>query len=106
MQPATFPLELYRGDTEHMRFRFYSGDGTTPIDLTGATAKSEIRDRPAGGIIVSLICTVILPNIVDVVLSAQESPKLPITTKGCWDLQITLLSGTVLTPVSGKVTVT
>lgn len=104
MIPATFPLDLYRGDTARFQFKFWKKD-QTPVDLTGATAKAEIRDRPAGGIIATLDCTITLPNIVDMVLTEDNSLLLP-QKKGVWDLQIRFATGDVLTPVAGDVAVT
>jgi hypothetical protein len=103
MQPATLPLEIYRGDTARLQVKLWKEDHIA-IDLTGAVAKAEIRDRPAGTQIVALTCTITLPNIIDVVLSAANSLKLP--AAGVWDLQLTFASGEVKTPLAGPVTVT
>jgi hypothetical protein len=103
MQPAILPLDIYRGDTLRLQFKFWS-QGQAPLDLTGVVAKSQIRDRPAGTTIIDLICTVTLPNIVDLVLSATASQSLP--PAGFWDLQLTYASGDVRTPLAGPVTVT
>lgn len=104
MIPADYPLELYRGDSEHWRFKF-SSSGGQPSDLTGVTPKAEIRDRPGGTHITPLICILTLPNIVDMTLSAADSANL-LLSKGAWDLQLTFASGEVLTPIGGVVTVT
>jgi hypothetical protein len=103
MQPATLPMDLYRGDSSAMRLQFWDS-GNNPIDLTGVVAKSQIRDRPAGSTIVNLVCTITLPNTIDVTLLATDSGTLP--TQGVWDLQLTYPSGDVRTPVAGPVTVT
>jgi len=103
MTPADFPLELYRGDSGHWQFKLWAGGGF-PYDLTGVTAKSQIRDRPGGTKITDLVCVITLPNIIDVQLLAADSQNL--LPKGAWDLQITNGSGEVLTPVAGAVTVT
>lgn len=102
MTPADYPLDLYRGDTGRWQFKLWGANGA-PFVLTGVTAKSEIRDRPGGTKIVVLACTVILPNIIDVALTAADSRTL--LPKGAWDLQLTFLSGDVKTPVAGAVTV-
>jgi hypothetical protein len=103
MQPANLPLYLYRGDSSLVRLKLYDSD-KNPIDLTDIVAKSEIRDRPAGQIVISLECTVTLPNIIEVMLTAGNSIKLP--PAGVWDLQLTYPSGEVKTVVAGQVTVT
>jgi len=112
MQPAQLPLDIYRGDSQHMQVKLWTTAPVVgppavpgvPYDLTGATARSEIRERPAGVMITTLTCTITLPNIVDVYLAAADSHKLP--AKGVWDLQLTFLSGDVRTPLAGPVTVT
>jgi len=105
MQPAQLPLDIYRGDSAHLRVRLWADpDKTIPVDLTGVDAKSQIRERPAGTQITDLVCVVTLPNIIDVTLLAADSHKLP--SKGAWDLQLTYLSGDVRTPLAGPVTVT
>jgi hypothetical protein len=105
MMPGTYPLVLYRGDTAHWRFTLWLDAGKTqPADLTGATAKAEIRDQPAGAVISALDCTVELPNVVVADLTALASGTLP--AKGVWDLQMTYASGDVVTILAGPVTVT
>jgi hypothetical protein len=109
MMPGAYPLTLYRGDSYHWLFTLWTDAGkTTPADLSGATAKAEIRNAPAGATIVSLVCTIPTAaphNVVDVKLTAAASAGLPAT--GVWDLQITYTaSGDVTTVLAGPVTVT
>jgi hypothetical protein len=103
--PGQYPLSLYRGDTYRWQFKLWAdADRTQPADLTGVEAKAQIRDRPGGAIIVGLICTISLPNIIDVVLNAGLSVTLP---QVCvWDLQLTYASGDVNTVLAGPVAVT
>lgn len=103
MQPANLTLYLYRGDSSLARLKLYDINHD-PVDLTDVIAKSEIRDRPAGNTVIPLDCTITLPNIVEVVLTAANSIKLP--PAGVWDLQLTYLDGEVKTVVAGQVTVT
>lgn len=105
MQPATLPLEIYRGDSARLQVRVWRGSNASkqPADLTAVVVKSEIRDRPAGGRIVAFDCVVTLPNIIDMTLSAHDSRKLPL--QGAWDLQLTYASGDVRTLLAGPVTV-
>src|SRR5215471_20558209 len=103
MQPAQLPMDLYRGDSSSMRLQFFDSSNL-PLDLTGVIAKSQIRDRPAGNTIIDLVCTLTLPNTIDVMLLAADSMNLP--AAGVWDLQLTYPSGDVRTPVAGPVSVT
>jgi hypothetical protein len=109
MMPGDYPLVLYRGDTYHWVFTLWQDEAKTiPTDLTGATAKAEIRDAPGGPTIVALTCTIPAAaphNVVDMKLIAAASATLP--AAGVWDLQITYTAtGEVGTVLAGAVTVT
>lgn len=105
MTPGRLPLTIYRGDTYRWRFGLWlDSDKTLPADITGATAKAEIRDRPGGTFIAALTCTIVLPNFIDGVLSAIDSAKLP--NSSAWDLQVTYASGDVATVLAGPVNTT
>ena len=105
MLPGSYALTIYRGDTARWRFVFWAdAQHSAPFDLTGATVKSEIRDKSGGAKIVPLTCTITLPNEVEVVLDAQASGLVP--AKGVWDLQFTWPNGDVRTMVAGAVSVT
>jgi hypothetical protein len=103
MQPATLALDIYRGDTKRLRVTLWA-PGNEPVDLTGATVKAQIRERPGGKQITELLCVITPPNIIDVTLTSVASHKLP--AKGAWDLQLTYPSGDVNTPLAGPVMVT
>jgi hypothetical protein len=105
MPPGKYDLSLYRGDTGEWRFVLWEDpEMTIPVDLTGVMAKSEIRDKSGGTLIVDLGCTVIPPNSVDVVLAAADSLECP--SKGVWDLQLTYADSSVHTVIGGDVTTT
>jgi hypothetical protein len=104
-QPGTFDLDLYRGDTFGFQARLWEDTpGGTPTDLTGATAKAEIRDESGGSFVVVMDCVVALPNVVDVSLTGALSSTLP--PEGVWDLQVTWPGAVVRTVLAGAVTVT
>ena len=103
MQPANLPLDIYRGDTMHLRIKLFDQD-KQPIDLSDVVAKSQIRDRPAGLQITDLKVTITYPNIIDLFLTSGDSYNLP--ANGVWDLQLTYGSGEVTTFLAGQVQVT
>lgn len=103
MQPADLPLEIYRGDSLKLRVTLFD-QAQQPVDLTGVIAKSEIRDRPAGTIVIPFTCTITLPNIIELFLPSDKSQTLP--PSGVWDLQLSYGSGEVKTPLAGQVRVT
>lgn len=99
MIPGTYDLCLYKGDTGRWQFRVWTDEAkTAPADLTGAVAAAQIRPGP-GGAPTDMVCTITVPNIVDMVLPAGSAPPM----RGLWDLQITYASGDVQTVLSGKV---
>lgn len=106
MLPATYDLDLYRGDTARWQFKLWTDAAkTAPVDLTGVTAEATIRDKaPGGSISVAMACTVTQPNIIDMLLSSEQGRDLP--AAGIWDLQLTYPSSDVVTILKGKVAVT
>ena len=99
------PLSLYRGDTYRWHFRLWlDTERTIPADLTGATALAQIRDRAGGTLIVSMACAVTVPNDINMVLTAEDSAKLP--SSGAWDLQVTYANTDVATVLGGPVNTT
>lgn len=97
---------MYRGDSAHWTFTLYTDAAhTQPFDLTGATAEAEVRSKTNGPVLTALVCTITLPNVVDVDLPAAASGTL--TGKAVWDLQLTWDdTGKVQTVVAGAVNVT
>jgi hypothetical protein len=105
MMPGDYPLTLYKGDTARWQFKLWTDPNrTSPADLTGVIPKAEIRDKPGGALILAMSCSLELPNIVNMMLSATQSATLP--NKGSWDLQLTYPSGDVTTVLAGAITVT
>jgi hypothetical protein len=105
--PGTYPLSLYRGDTYAWQFKLWLDAGKTqPVDLTGATAKAEIRYTTGGTEILVMVCTITQPNIINVSLPATVWVAWPFKSskRSAWDLQVTQ-SGAVTTYVAGPVTV-
>lgn len=100
----TYPLGVYRGDTYRWQFVLWADAArTTAIDLTGVIVAAEIRVKTGSTPVYPLACTVTLPNIIDLELTAAQCVQLP--SSGVWDLQLTYPSGDVQTVVSGAVSV-
>jgi hypothetical protein len=109
MEPATFDLNLYRGDSYGWQFKFYEDEAkTVPTDLAGATVAAEIRDKSAGPVVCLLETSLVddaNDNIVQVEIQTTHWTTMP-ASKGVWDLQITMPDGRVITPVKGIVLIT
>jgi hypothetical protein len=106
MTPGTYDLALYRGDTYSWRFVLWQDDQRSdPVDLTGAQAAAEIRDKPSGAKIVPLDVAITAPNLIDVSLPASRwAGTFPLA--GQWDLEVTFADTSVSTVVRGTVAVT
>lgn len=106
MLPANFNLSIYRGDTERWQFKLWTDSKRTqPADLTGVTVSAMIRDKASAGTYsLPLTCTATLPNIIDMVLTADQSRGLPVN--GVWDLQLIYPSGDIKTVLKGAATLT
>ena len=103
--PAIFPLDIYRGDTQRWRFTLWDDTAKEkPSNLAGVVPRAMIRDRPGSISITELECSVTLPNLIDMVLTAAASRALP--ESGQWDLELTYPSGDVQTMLAGPVSVT
>src|SRR5262245_38286331 len=102
--PITVPLELYRGDTARWIVRCWDDAAhTMPTDLTGATARAQLRDAPDGALITSPVCT-LDANAITLVLAPDITATMP--AYGWWDVELVQASGDVYTLVRGTVTVT
>lgn len=105
MNPGSYSLQVYRGDSYRWQFTLYDDVAqSTPSDLTDVFVASQIRDKPGGTLICSLACEVTAPNIVLVYLAPADSEKLP--SSAVWDLQLRYPSGDVSTVLAGAVNVT
>lgn len=45
MQPATIDLTIYQGSTFSQAFQWKTGNPPTPVNLTGYTARMQIREK-------------------------------------------------------------
>lgn len=104
--PVRHDLTVYRGDTEVATFRLWETVvGGTPTDLTGATARAEIRDTTGGTLLLALVVVITLPNEVNVSIPASSWAGFPRRSSAVWDLEITYPGAIVRTLVAGGVTI-
>jgi hypothetical protein len=102
MLPGTYDLTLYRGDTTRIDFvLWHDAAKTQPVDVSGAVAKAQIRDRPDSTAVVAELLCGGSGNTVTVTVPDATSAKLG--KNGFWDLQLTWSSGDVQTVVAGLV---
>jgi len=112
VKPATQDLEIYKGDTVEVFFRVRGkeSDGSPGpyVDLTGSTAKSQIRATAASPTpLAEFTCTLsnqaTTPGGVLLTLTPVQTQDIA-ETQGVWDVQITNAAGEVRTYLAGKVT--
>jgi len=108
MPPGAYNLSLYQGDTHHWTFTLWlDSKKTQPANLSGATAKSQIKDKAGGSTLASLTCAVVQPNTVNITFPSSLWSGWPANrNSGVWDLQITYASGDIQTVVAGTITST
>jgi len=99
--PERVDLELYRGDDFWVVLSVSPAMGQA-FDLTGATARSQIREEYDSETAFEMEAS-IDEQVVTVHLTNQVSATLPAC--GVWDCQVTLSDATVRTLVAGAVTV-
>lgn len=103
--PSTANLDIYQGDDYPAFVAVADSDGA-PADLTGYTAKAQIRvnvaDR-APEVVVEIDCTI---TGSDIYLSIPHAKTIDLTgINYVWDLQLTSASGIITTILAGKVRV-
>jgi hypothetical protein len=105
-EPARKDLRLYRGDTFTLPVRVWEDAvGGTPADLTGVTARAEIRDVPSGQLLATMFATVTLPNEIQLELPASSWDGFPARSSAVWDLELTYPGDVVRTMLAGSVAV-
>lgn len=121
LQPGTFDLSIYRGDSYEWYFQLFAlqfgDDGWTPtplpIDITNWRFKAEIRPSPDGPLMASLqrmipqlpsdAAAQMRSGVVWMRLTPNQSSL--VTSAGVWDLQATTKDGWVKTVCRGAVSV-
>lgn len=117
VQSPAGDLVISQGADQTFTYRYGQSDGasTSWVDLTGWTARAQLRDRPGGTVWASLTSQdddgsrITLDNLgyVSVVLThtTTEDSAWNRRTDGVWDLELVNPDGEVLRLVMGKVTV-
>ena len=108
MQPVRYDLEVYKGQTWEQSFTFLNdGETPTPIDLTGSTAKAEIRPADNSPVLTAsfVVSKEDASGIVYLALTSEQTASLPAGVQA-WDLKIIDTNDVVNYWVKGKVVIT
>ena len=105
--PVNRNLNIYQGDSFALVFRLRTRtpQGTTqPINLTGATAKAQIRNKTTEALVVEF--QVDFPNRMngEVRISLTPEQTSALKENARWDVQVSFSDGTVRTYLKGNVT--
>lgn len=105
-------LTIVQGDTFPYRFTYYAGEPgvAAPVNLTGATAKMQVRASATGPVLLELSTDngkIVLggaAGTIDLLLSAAETAAIE-WVQAVYDLAITFADSSVRKPIRGSVTV-
>jgi hypothetical protein len=101
--PAAVNLLVYQGDDLYLDLAVTSKGA--PADLTGFTAKSQIRSTPPSTTVLAELLTTISASTIHLHLVHTDAATLPVQP-AVWDCQLTDASGNISTIAAGTVTVT
>ena len=112
---AKIPLTIVRGSTLNTAFTWSTGDcktALTPVDLTGASARLQVRESPESAVLFELSTadgTIVLneqPGKVRYLMTPVQTMAVqPLAAAAAYDLEITFADGSVVNNVFGPVTV-
>src|SRR6187402_3391613 len=93
-------LSIYQGDTHSWTVTVLAEDGA-PADITGSTAKAQIRRSVADTdpTVAAELATSVASPVVTMSLSSAQTR--PLTGRYVWDLQLTDGAGAITTIMAG-----
>lgn len=110
MTAAPLDLAILQGATFRRQFEWRESDGVTPIDLTGATARMQVRRKLRTPDFMleattenGLLALGGTTGTIDLHFSAEDTDKL--VGNGVYDLEIEFVGGPVVRILEGDVTV-
>lgn len=112
--PANIDLTIYQGQTLNKKFKWRTGKtvaDSTPVDLTGCTARMQVRERLASDTALLELTTenggIALggaDGTITMQMSAADTTAIE-WRRGVYDLEIEFPDGTVIRRLQGRVTV-
>ena len=111
-KPASYPLDIYQGDTYRKRFRLNAkapDNSPVPLDLTGWTGTSQVRTSVGGTVLIDFTVTIDADQVENpgqfTISATDEVTALLNVTSAVWDVQFEK-SGEVRTMLAGPVVIT
>lgn len=109
VKPAKVNLKIYRGASFYKLVTWKQGDPLTPVDLTGCTARMQVRRSIDSDVVLKTFTTendtIVLGGedgtIRYAIMDAEETADFD--TDGVYDLEIVFADGTVVRRLYGDV---
>lgn len=111
MQPANLDLTIYKGSTFVKSIQWKTGDPAVAVDLTGCTARMQVRKNPCDSAILEslttengkIVITEPLNGKLEIRISAQTSSAYTFIS-GVYDLELVFPNGIVIRIIEGGFT--
>lgn len=108
MQPANLDLTIYKGSTFVKTIQWKTGDPAVAVNLTGCTARMQVRKNPSDSIILEslttsngkIVITEPTNGKLEIRISAETSTAYEFSC-GVYDLEIVFSNGTVTRIIQG-----
>ncbi len=109
MQPASLDLTIYKGSTFVKSIQWKTGDPAVAVDLTGCTARMQVRKSPCDSVILEslttenskIVITEPLNGKLEIRISASVSSAYTFVS-GVYDLELVFTNGTVTRIIEGN----
>lgn len=109
MQPANLDLTIYKGSTFVKTLQWKTGDPAVAVDLTGCTARMQVRKSPCDSSLLEslntengkIVITEPINGKLEIRISANTSSAYTFMT-GVYDLEIVFTNGTVTRIIEGN----
>lgn len=109
MQPANLDLTIYKGSTFVKSIQWKTGDPAVAVDLTGCTARMQVRKSPCDSVILEslttenskIVITEPLNGKLEIRISASVSSAYAFVS-GVYDLELVFTNGTVTRIIEGN----
>ncbi len=87
--PIKYNMAIYEGSYFIRNFTIKSKETNAAVDLTGHTARAQVRTTPTSAVLFSFDCRITAPTtgVIDVELLATASDGIKLV-KGYWDLEV------------------
>lgn len=109
MAAAVHTLQISQGASYVRTLTIYApGEPNTPIDLTGATVKAEVREAHKKPLVAAFSCEIVDPPAEGKVtfgLSPEQTAALSVNKRYRWDIFIRYAGGVVDKLIEGEVIV-